>query len=461
MEEIGMQTKKVDYIVIGGGSGGIASANRAAERGASVLLFEPNQIGGTCVNVGCVPKKVTWQAANLILDEKLAPDYGFSEPAMTLNFDQFVANRSAYIDRLHTSYFNGLDHNGVVHLKQAATFADGHTVESNGERYTASHILIATGSRPNRPDIVGGNLGITSEEFFSLTKLPKRITVVGSGYIATEFAGLLHLLGSDVTILSRHQSLLPTFDQIISENITAQYRDSVSLLTEDEAVSVKKVNGALEIKTQSGRTVETDQIIWAIGRTPYTASLNLEKTNVQVDEAGAITVDKYQKTTADGIYAVWDVVNLKNLTPAAITAGRRLSERLFNQQANSYLDYSQIPTVVFTHPEIGSVGLTEAEAVHQFGAKQVRVYESNFTPMRDALSESSQKSHFKLVCAGADERVVGLHGIGEGMSELLQGFSVAIRMGATKQDFDQTVAIHPTQAEEFVTMRGGRAGKGS
>ncbi|GAK48081.1 glutathione reductase [Secundilactobacillus oryzae JCM 18671] len=454
-----METESFDYIVIGGGSAGISSANRAAERGAKVVLFEPNEIGGTCVNVGCIPKKAMWQAASMLIESKLSSAYGLSLTSDPIDFGHFVTERTAYIDRIHGSYFSGLDGNGVTHLKQAARFVDNHTVEAGGVRYTTDHILIATGGKPKRPDIEGGELGITSDGFFDLATLPKRIVIVGSGYIATEFAGTLQTLGSEVTLLLREDRLLPRFDDMLSDEITSRYRDTINVITGEEAVKATQKADQFVIETQTGRLIQTDQILWAIGRTPNTASIGLEHTDVALKASGAIKVDKFQNTTAKGIYAVGDIVDIKNLTPAAIAAGRRLSERLFNHRDDDYLDYSEVATVIFTHPEIGSVGLTEEEAVAKFGHDQISVYESSFFPEKYALAGSGRKNHFKIVCAGETEKVVGMHGIGDEMSEILQGFAVAFHMGATKRDLDRTVALHPTNAEEFVTMKKSRPAK--
>ena len=443
-----------DYIVIGGGSGGIASANRAAMHGAKVLLIEGNRLGGTCVNVGCVPKKVMWQAS--VMHENMLHDsqgYGFDVNA-EFNFETLVANRDAYIKRLNGLYAQGLASNKVDLVTGNAKFVSDHVVEVNGTMYEAPHILIATGGKSVFPDIKGAEYGDDSDSFFTWETLPKKVALVGAGYIALELAGVLNGLGVETHLFYRYERPLRQVDATIIEELIQIYKsEGIHLYPERHIQHIEKTEtGSLVLTTQK-ETLEVDRFIWGIGRTPNIENLGLENTSVTIDERGFIQVDRYQNTTSAGVYAVGDVIGKIDLTPVAIAAGRRLSERLFNNQTELYLDYSNVPTVIFTHPPIATIGLSEEEAVAQFGEAQVKVYRSQFNPMLYALQERKIKSTMKLVCVGPEEKIVGLHGIGVGVDEMLQGFAVAIKMGATKADFDNTVAIHPTGAEEFVTMR--------
>ncbi len=448
-------SKHYDYIAIGGGSGGIASANRAGMHGASVALIEGNAIGGTCVNVGCVPKKVMWHGAQMLDDMKLyAEDYGITIKDSQLNFEKLVKNRESYISRLHTIYQKNLNNNNVELINGYAKFVDAHTIEVNGEQLTADHFLIATGGRPELPKIPGAEYGIDSDGFFELTELPERVAIIGAGYIAVELAGVLHGLGSDTHLFVRKHAPLRNFDSIIVEGLVeTMAREGATLHTHSVPKEViKNEDGTLTIHFEDGSTHITDTLIWAIGRQPNTKNLNLEVTDVELNAGGYITVDQYQNTTAKNIYAIGDVTGRIELTPVAIAAGRRLSERLFNNKPNSFLDYTNIPTVIFSHPPIGTIGMSEEEAKEMYGEADIKVYTSTFTSMHSSITANRQKTYMKLVCQGENEKIVGLHGLGKGLDEMVQGFAVAIKMGATKADFDNTVAIHPTGAEEFVTM---------
>ncbi|MGB6178714.1 glutathione-disulfide reductase [Carnobacterium sp.] len=448
--------EKYDYIAIGGGSGGIASINRAGMHGAKGALIEGNVIGGTCVNVGCVPKKIMWHGAQMMDEMNLyASGYGIDIPSKNLNFSKLVKNREAFIERLHGSYENGLASNDVDLINGYATFIDNKTIEVNGKQYTSDHILIATGGQPEFPTIPGAEYGIDSDGFFELTELPKRTAIVGAGYIAVELAGVLHGLGSDAHLFVRQHAPLRNFDSIIVEGLLeTMEREGATLHTYSIPEKVEKNDdGSLTLYLEDGTTHETDTLIWAIGRKPNTENLNLEATDVKVNDGGYIAVDEFQNTSVKGIYAIGDVTGHIELTPVAIAAGRRLSERLFNNKPLEHLDYDNVPTVVFTHPPIGTVGMTEEQAVDKYGEMQIKTYETRFTAMHSSITENRQKTYMKLVCCGPEEKVIGLHGMGSGMDEMLQGFAVAIKMGATKADFDNTVAIHPTGAEEFVTMK--------
>ena len=449
-------TKHYDYIAIGGGSGGIASVNRAAMYGMRCALIERSEIGGTCVNVGCVPKKVMWYAAHIAESiHKYAEDYGFNAQIESFNWQTLVKNRQAYIDRIHQSYENSLSKNNVDLIQGAAQFVNQNTIEVNGEIFTADHILIATGTQPSLPKIEGIEYGIDSNGFFELSALPKTTAVIGSGYIAVELAGVLNALGSQVGLFIRKDLPVRRFDQFISETLVeVMQADGVKIHTQAIPQKVtKNIDGSVNLHLENGEVHKIDCLIWATGREPHTANLNLDKANVQLNDRGYIEVDKFQNTTQKGIYAVGDITGKMELTPVAVAAGRRLSERLFNNKPNEYLDYENIPTVVFSHPPIGTVGITEQEAIEQYGEQSVKVYNSSFTAMYSAITQHRQPTKMKLVCVGEEEKIVGIHGIGFCMDEILQGFAVALKMGATKRDFDNTVAIHPTSAEEFVTMR--------
>ena len=448
--------KKYDYIVIGGGSGGIASANRAAMHGAKVILFEGKEVGGTCVNVGCVPKKVMWYGAQVAETlHRYAGEYGFDVTINKFDFATLKANRQAYIDRIHGSYERGFDNNGVERVYEYARFVDPHTVEVAGERYTAPHILIATGGHALYPNIPGSEYGITSDGFFELDEVPKRTAVIGAGYIAVEVAGVLNALGSDTHLFVRKDRPLRTFDKdIVDVLVDEMAKSGPTLHTHANAIEVvKNADDSLTISFDNGETITVDCLIWAIGRAANTSGFGLEKTGVKLTEKGTIYSDEFENTSVPGIYALGDVTGKLDLTPVAVKAGRQLSERLFNNKADAKLDYTDVATVVFSHPVIGSVGLTEEKAIAKYGAENIKVYKSSFTPMYTALGDNRQPSTMKLVTLGEDEKIIGLHGIGYGVDEMIQGFSVAIKMGATKADFDNTVAIHPTGSEEFVTMR--------
>lgn len=454
--------KHYDYLAIGGGSGGIASINRAASYGKKCALIEAKQLGGTCVNVGCVPKKVMWYGANMATAlHHYAPDYGFDIAVNNFDFAKLVENRQAYISRIHQSYRNGLANNNVDVFHGFATFIDKNTVQiakpdGTTEVVTADHILIATGGRPTRPDIEGAELGIDSDGFFELTELPQRVAIVGSGYIGVELAGVMNSLGSDTHLIVRGDTILKSFDHDITVTLAEiMANDGIHFHYQTSPTSIiKNADNSLSITLNTGETLTVDCLIWATGRVPATDTINLGVTGVEVTKQGFIKVDNFQNTNIDGIYAVGDIIEHGiQLTPVAVAAGRRLSERLFNNKPNEHLDYNLVPSVIFSHPPIGTVGMSEAEAVKEFGETAVKVYQSSFTPMYSAITSHREPCKMKLICMGAEEKVVGLHGVGFGVDEMIQGFAVAIKMGATKQDFDDTVAIHPTGSEEFVTMR--------
>lgn len=455
-------TKHYDYIAIGGGSGGIASVNRAASYGKKCAIIEAKHLGGTCVNVGCVPKKVMFYGAQIAeAINHYAPDYGFDVDVKKFDFAKLVESRQAYISRIHTSYDNVLAKNNVDVIRGFAKFVNRNTLEvtfadGTTEQVTADHILIATGGRPSIPAVKGAEYGIDSNGVFALTELPKRAAVVGAGYIAVELAGVLNSLGVETHLFVRKHAPLRNFDPMMAETlIESMQQDGITLHTHAIPKEVvKNTDGSVTLNLEDGREQRVDCLIWAIGREPATDKINLQAVGVETNERGFIKVDKYQNTNVLGIYAVGDIIEGGiELTPVAVAAGRRLSERLFNNKPNEHLDYRLVPSVVFSHPPIGTVGLTEPQAIAQYGAENVKVYKSSFTSMYTAVTQHRQACRMKLVCVGKEEKIVGLHGIGFGVDEMIQGFAVAIKMGATKADFDNTVAIHPTGSEEFVTMR--------
>lgn len=449
-------TQHFDYISIGGGSGGIASANRAAKLGKKAAVIEAKYIGGTCVNVGCVPKKAMWYAGQIADALHYATDFGFKAPLQSFDWAKLVKNREAYIERIHAAYQRGFDANNVTVIDGFATFVDKNTVEVNGELYTADHITIATGGRPSAPDIEGAEHGIDSDGFFALTEQPKSVAVVGAGYIAVELAGVFHALGTQAHLLVRKEKPLRAFDDMLSDTLVEQMaKHGPTLHTHSTPSRVEKHDdGQLTVHLENGGSVgPVETLIWAIGREPATDNINLEAAGVELDKRGFITTDKYQNTNVSNIYAVGDNTGRAQLTPVAVAAGRRLCERLFNNKPDEHLDYSNIATVVFSHPVIGTVGLSEKEAFAEYGEENVTVYKSQFTALYQAITEDYRDpTRMKLICVGEEQKIVGIHSIGFGSDELLQGFAVAMKMGATKADFDNTIAIHPTSAEEFVTL---------
>ncbi|KID54975.1 glutathione reductase [Pseudoalteromonas luteoviolacea] len=447
-----------DYIAIGGGSGGIASANRAAMRGAKVALVEAKHMGGTCVNVGCVPKKVMWHGAQVAEAIKLyAPDYGFDVELKNFNWAKLVESREAYIGRIHQGYNKYLASNGVTVINGFAKFIDNKTIEVNGEQYTADHICIAVGGRPSIPNIPGAEHGIDSNGFFELNEQPRRVAVIGAGYIAVELAGVLHSLGTETHLFVRKHAPLRNFDPMVVETLTeVMEKEGPTLHTNSTPKElVKEADGSVTLHLENGESHTVDQVIWAIGREPVTDKINLAATDVDITEKGFVKVDEWQNTSVPGIYALGDIMEGGiELTPVAVKAGRMLAERLFNPELpNAKMDYNLVPTVVFSHPPIGTIGLTEPEAKAQYGEDNIKVYNSTFAAMYTAVTQHRQPCRMKLVCAGPEEKIVGLHGIGFAVDEMIQGFGVAMKMGATKADFDSVVAIHPTGSEEFVTMR--------
>lgn len=444
-----------DLITIGGGSGGLAAAQRAAQLGARVALIEQGRLGGTCVNVGCVPKKVMWNAASLRHALSAARDYGFGLPqAVSHDWAALRAKRDAYVKRLNDIYARNLASRNIRLVRGRACLAGPRSVQVGNELLEGRHIIIATGGYPAVPDLPGAALGITSDGFFELDACPRRVAVVGGGYIAVELAGVLRALGSEVSFFARFDSLLRSFDEMLQRSvIEALQGDGVQMRWRAVPAAVERGAAGIELITRDGvRHGPFEALLWAIGRTPASADLGLEAAGIEADASGYIPTDRFQATRVPGIYAIGDVTGREPLTPVAIAAGRRLADRLFGGMKDRHLDYENIPTVVFAHPPLGTCGLSEQAARERFGTS-VQVFQSEFVPLYHAVTTHKPKARIKLVTAGGDEKVVGCHIFGPGADEILQGFAVAMHMGATKRDFDDTVAIHPTLAEELVTLR--------
>ncbi|CAG8949502.1 hypothetical protein HYFRA_00007732 [Hymenoscyphus fraxineus] len=464
--------KECDYLVIGGGSGGLASARRASGYyGAKTIAVESKRLGGTCVNVGCVPKKVTFNAAAIAETIHEAKAYGFSvEHTAPFDWKTFKHKRDAFIKRLNAIYEKNLGNDKIEYIHGRAHLTgknEAEVVLDDGTKQVikAKKILLAVGGHPTIPQgIQGADYGTNSDGFFDIETQPKKVALVGAGYIAVEFAGMFNALGTETHLFIRHDKFLRSFDPMVQDAVTAEYErlgihihknSSQSKVEKDEKTG--KLTVHYEDSNGKGALEGVDSLIWAIGRSPEVEDLGLDKAGVKQDEKGRIIADEYQNTNVENIYSLGDVVGKVELTPVAIAAGRKLSDRLFGPEKfkNSKLDYNNIPSVVFAHPEIGSIGLTEPQAIEKYGKDDIKVYTTSFTAMYYSMMEQDQKgpTKYKIVCQGPNEKVVGLHILGLGSGEMLQGFGVAIKMGATKADFDSCVAIHPTSAEELVTMK--------
>ncbi|QTR53758.1 glutathione-disulfide reductase [Thiothrix unzii] len=449
-----------DLIAIGAGSGGLSVVEKAAKHGAKCAVVEVNDdLGGTCVNRGCVPKKVMWFAANLAHAQHDAQDYGFATVPGKLDWGKLVNKRDNMIGGITDWYMDSfLSEAGIDLIQGQARFVDAKTLEVNGETYTADHIVISTGGRPIVPtDIPGAEHGISSDGFFELDEQPAKVAVVGGGYIALELAGVLNALGSETHMLHQGFPVLIGFDSLMQKTLRTQMEhDGIVFNDTAKIASVEKqADGKLTVNYADGSTLsDLDQLLWAIGRKTNTDDIGLENIGLPLAPGGFIDVNEYQETSVPGVYAIGDIINKRGvqLTPVAIAAGRRLGDRLFGGMKDRKLDYSLIPTVMFTHPPIGTIGLSEEAAREKYG-DAVKVYSTEFTPMYYSFVKHKAKTAMKLVVVGEDEKIVGCHAIGLGVDEMMQGFAVAIRMGATKQDFDDTIAIHPVSAEEMVTMK--------
>jgi glutathione reductase (NADPH) len=442
-----------DLVVIGGGSGGIATARRAAEYGARVALIEAGRLGGTCVNVGCVPKKVMWTAAEFPGAVADARGYGFDAQLGHHDWPALKTARDAYVARLNSIYETNLTKSQVTLLRGWGRLLGANRVLVGARELTAQRIVLATGGRPGRPAVPGAELGIDSDGFFALEQRPEQVTIVGGGYIGVEIAGVFAALGSRVTQVVRGPHLLRGFDPLLVE--AAQeglIQAGVTLQLQARPSQLVRREGRIDMRLDNGELLTgQDAVIFATGRVPITEFIDAAVA-IRRAAQGYIAVDEYQETSVPGVFAIGDVTGQLTLTPVAIAAGRRLADRIWGGQAARKLSYDTVPSVVFGHPPLGTVGLTEPQARAQFGAA-VKCYSASFVPMHHALTTAKHKTRMKLVTVGPEERVVGVHLAGRGVDEMLQGFAVAVRMGATKRDFDDTVAIHPTASEELVTMR--------
>lgn len=450
-----MKKQEFDLIVLGGGSGGIASAVRAASYGAKVAVVEQSHLGGTCVNLGCVPKKIMYNASLLVDSIHKSNDYGISSEITKIEWEKLVSRRNAFIEQLRSNYQTRFKKNKITPIIGMGSFYDQNSLQVNDTIYRAKHIIIATGGEPSIPPINGIHHAIDSDGFFSLTKQPLKVAIIGSGYIGVELAGILNGLGSETHLLMRGEKPLSRFDSIIGDTLLEiMKQQGCSIHPNHKAQAIKlQSDGKKSIICQSGSVIkDIDVVISAVGRKPRTNHLHLDQVKVDTDDKGHILVDAYQNTSIPGIYALGDVTNTPALTPVAIAAGRQLANRLFGNQPKAHLDYSNICSVVFSHPPAGSVGLSEDEAIEKYGAESIRIYKTRFNPLYEALSDPKIPTAMKLVTLGKEEKIIGLHVIGYGADEMMQGFGVAVKMGACKKDFDNTVAIHPTSAEEFVTM---------
>lgn len=445
-----------DYLVIGGGSAGLSGARRAQLHGARVALIEPDPIGGTCVNRGCVPKKILWYAAELANHLSDYPDYGFDvQGSIPFHYEKLRKASNAYVAGLRDLHASRLRQAGVELVAERATLVGHGLVETtSGRKLRAPHVLLASGTRPRVPEFEGAQLGITSDDWFQLSELPKRLLIVGGGYVGVELAGIAQALGCEVAFAYRGDLPLPGFDAMLRQCLFEQMRKAgLELLEAFETKRVTRSNsGTLTVETDDGRQVgNLDAVLWAIGRISD-ARTWVKTEGLAFDPWGFVCVDEFQCTNLAGLYAVGDVTGKACLTPVAVAAASRLSDRLFGGKPEAKLDYDDIPTVVFSHPPMGTVGLSEAQACHRYGDR-IRCYVKRFANLYSSVTRHEQITAMKLVTLLPDERIIGIHAFGIGADELMQGFAVALRMGARKADFDRTVAIHPTVAEEFLTMR--------
>jgi len=445
--------ERFDLIVLGAGSGGLTVAQRAARLGARVALFDPDALGGTCVNRGCVPKKAMWFAAQWAQAQRLATEIGFSAAPATLDWARFRRRRDDYIAGIRQRYARRLAEAGIAVLPSAARFTAADTVtDEAGTRYAASHIVIATGGRPRRLELPGFDLGMVSDDVFALESAPRHVAVVGGGYVAVEFACVLHGLGCAVDLLLRRRPL-PDFDAELVDALLAQMGErGIRIVPGVDVVAAKGGAGEIRLRDAAGAGHGPyDALLWAVGRTPNTDRLGLDAAGVALDAAGHVKVDAFQNTSVPGIAAIGDVTGRPALTPVAVAAGRALAQRLFGGEPQARLEREAIPSVVFAEPPLGMVGLTEQQARERFG-DDVHVHVGRYTPLQLMVAGQREQSVVKLVCVGGEERVVGIHVLGPGSDELLQGFAVALRQGLTRHDLRATVAIHPTAAEEVVLL---------
>jgi len=452
-----MSNTHFDVISLGGGSGGVASAVQAAKFGKKVAIIEKLQLGGTCVNRGCVPKKAMFYGA--MIAEQLKHDvtgYGFDVDVKGFNWATLKAKRATYIGNIHGFYDRLLEKWNISHFNNWGKFVDNKTIElDDGTVLTADNIFIAPGAYPIVPkNIEGAELGITSDDFFELENTPKKAVIVGGGYIGVEIAGILNAHDTDTTIMVRRDKPLMEFDETISDALVeCMEMTNLKIMNHTNITKVEKSGNNLKITTDTGKVLENvDTLIWATGRAPNTHNMGIENTNIEITEKGVIPANEWQETNVEGVYSIGDASGGAQLTPVAIACGRRLARRLFNGETGLKPKLEYITTVIFSHPAIGTVGLSEKDAKAKYGDDNVKVYKSRFTNLYCAISGHRVPTVMKLVVTGENEKVVGCHMLGLNVDEMLQGFAVAINMGATKQDFDDTIAIHPTASEELVTM---------
>ncbi len=452
-----MNDKPFDLIVIGGGSGGIATANRAASYGAKVALVEKDLLGGTCVNRGCVPKKVMWYAASMRDMFNDANGYGFKlDKDIEFSWPVLKKARDHYIKRLNGLYASGLDSHRITLLNGSARFVDTHTIAVDQQHYHAKHVLIATGGAPIIPDIPGATLGGTSDDFFEMEQLPQKAVIIGAGYIAVELACVLNSLGSDVHLCLRKEQPLRTFDTVLSTTLfESMLKDGIHIHTQTEPTGIEK-SGSQQYRITTNKTVcldQLDEIFWAIGRRPYLDQLGTQNIGLELEDSGHIRIDEWQQTNIDHLYAVGDITPQAPLTPVAIAAGRHLADRLFGNKPDARLNEPMIPTAVFSHPPISTVGLTEEQAIKTYGKDNIKVFESKFTPMYYALTEHKVVSRIKMIVTGTQEKVIGFHMIGRDADEIIQGVALAMQAGVTYSQLQETIAVHPTSAEEIVLLK--------
>ncbi len=440
-----------DLFVIGAGSGGVRTARMSAAMGARVAIAEERYLGGTCVNVGCVPKKLFVYASHFSEAFEEAIGFGWEIGETEFRWQTLLNNKNREIERLNTVYDKLLDNAGVKLFNGTATLVDEHTVKVNGDNITAEKLLIATGGWPSAPDIPGKEHIISSNEAFFLDQLPDRITIVGGGYIAVEFAGIFNGLGVDTSLIYRGPLFLRGFDDDVRLHVANEMQNKgIKTLFNSNIESIEKNNELYTCQLNSGGTLETDLLMYAIGRKPNTKNLALENLNLKVNKSGAIVVNDHFQTSIKNIYALGDVIDRVQLTPVALAEGMYLARHLFGGEAKP-VDYNNIPTAVFSQPNIGTVGLTESQAKEKY--IDLNIYKSQFSPMKLSLSGSKEKTFMKLIVDKTTDKVIGAHMVGPEAGEIIQGIGIAIKSGATKSDFDQTIGIHPTTAEEFVSMR--------
>jgi glutathione reductase (NADPH) len=440
-----------DLFTIGAGSGGVRGSRASARYGARVAVAECSDLGGTCVNLGCIPKKLLVYASHFPEEVEDMAGYGWTTSPLRFDWRTLLANKDREIARLNGVYGRLLEQAGVALFHERARILDPHTVQVGERRVTARYILVATGSWPCIPDVPGRELGITSNEAFHLPELPERVLIVGGGYIAVEFAGILHGLGSRVVQIHRGPLFLRGFDDDVRAHLADEMtRKGVELRFNARVEKLERGPGGIAAALSDGSVVEVDQVLFATGREPRSRDLGLEQAGVRLEENGAIAVDAYSRTSVPSIFAIGDVTDRVTLTPVALAEGEALARTLFRDEPTRP-DHLDVPSAVFSQPPIGSCGLTESQAREVHG--EVDIYRSKFRGLKHTLSGRSEQTLMKLVVARASQRVVGLHMVGPEAGEIVQGFAVAIKMGATKAQFDATIGIHPTAAEEFVTMR--------